>query len=469
MRDESNLALWVAVWIIVIGIVVANQWRKRLGGVGLTFAFLLNLWLNHWPAAVIYLLPWYLVYDLEDSLSVVEAGFEQATYALLGFAVGSVIVAPFLVRLFQFASPKKIIHAAEPRLAKMYLVIGLLCFLARFSFIGRLVTLNVLIAAGTNSLLVGLCLTFWQAWREKRRTAFLGWLLVALSFPFFTVTIMGFLAFGVMLFFSIFAFIASFVRPRWKLIVATLLLAYLGLSFYGSYIRDRNIIREIVWGQQAPLADRISQLYLTVGTLEWFNPFNPIHLYFIDLRLNMNLLEGRAVEYLGSGNVEYAGGATLWWSIIGMIPRTVWPGKPTVAGGSELASRYTGIEFAEGTSVGIGLVMEFYVNYGAAAVILGFLCLGVILTVVDSAAGRRLLKGDWKGFTLWFLPGLAMVNPGNSLVEVTTSVGAAVVMAYLINNYLLAHLLRGKRVRPEQKGVMDHSSLRAETPIGGSN
>ncbi len=446
MPDNPNLALWIIIWTIVIAIVVVDRWRKRTVGVGLSFVFLLNLWLIHWPAAVIYLLPWYLDYDIDDQLSLVQAGFEQSTYAVIGFGLGSVILVPLMRRLFRFPGLAISTRFSEWRLDKIYLVIGVICFIAKFSSIGGIRTIGALISAGWSFLVAGLCLSCWRAWQENRRRAFLGWLAVGLSFPFVTIVIMGFLGFGVWLFFSLFTFIASFVRPRWKLIVAALLLAYLGLSLYGTYARDRAIIRDIVWAQQAPLADRISQLYLTVSTLEWFNPFNPIHLYFIDLRLNMNPLEGRAVEYLGSGNVEYAGGATLWWSIIGMIPRAVWLNKPEIGGSGDFVSRYTGIEFAEGTSVAPGLVMEFYVNFGTAGVILGFLCFGLIVAALDVVSGQRLFAGDWRGFVLWFLPGLALGRPDTSLVEVTTSAGAAVVMVLVVNTYLMLRIRRKSRL-----------------------
>lgn len=467
MEDNSHLALWAVIWVVIIGVVVASRWRKGAVSVGLPFAFLLNLWLNHWPAAVIYLLPWYVVYDLNNNVGAVEAGFEQATYAVVGFEVGSAILAPYLMRWSQFPRRGNITHLPEPRLATIYTLLGAACFLARSMSIGRVPTLGALIAVGTNAVLVGLCLIIWQSWREKRHIAFVGWLLLALSLPFFTVTFLGFLGLGVMLFISVFAFVASFMRPRWKLIVFAFFLAYLGSSTYATYIRDRDVIRQVVWYEDAPLSDRIKQLSLSLADIAWFNPFDPVHLYWIDFRLNMNTQVGAAVDSLKTGDAEYAAGSTLWWSVIGMIPRALWPGKPAIAGGSELVSRYTGLDYGDETSVGVGLVMEFYVNYGTASVFLGFLVLGVIITAVDEAAGRRLSRGDWRGFAFWFLPGLAMVNPGaNSVVEVTTSVGAAVVAAYLVNNCLLPYS-KGKKVLPDRKRLMDRSNAQNEIAVGG--
>ena len=53
-----------------------------------------DLWLIHWPGAAVYLLPWNSLHDQ----STVEAGFQQATYAVIGFGVGSIIFAPLCRR-----------------------------------------------------------------------------------------------------------------------------------------------------------------------------------------------------------------------------------------------------------------------------------------------------------------------------------------------------------------------------------
>ena len=49
------------------------------------------------------------------------------------------------------------------------------------------------------------------------------------------------------------------------------------------------------------------------------------------------------------------------------------------------------------------------------------------------ARRRYRAVGDWPHFTLWFLPGLALLQLGGSLVEVTSTAGAAVVVALAVN------------------------------------
>ncbi len=257
-------------------------------GAGLPFAVLVHLWLIHWPAAVIYVLPWYVYYVDMESERLVWLGFQQSTYAIMAFGIGSVILAPFLTSAFRRTRPKIISRPGDNRLPTMYLALGLVSFLALRSPLGQLPTVNSLIAAGANLLVVGLGMKCWEAWQTKRYRLLIRWLIVTLSFPFFTVAFLGFAGMGAMVVLLVFTFISSFVRPRWKLAVGTLLVAYMGISFYGSYMLDRAIIRELVWDEQAPLIDRVEQLYKTVKNVEWFNPFNPVHLYFIEMRLNMN-------------------------------------------------------------------------------------------------------------------------------------------------------------------------------------
>ena len=71
----------------------------------------------------------------------------------------------------------------------------------------------------------------------------------------------------------------------------------------------------------------------------------------------------------------YAYGETVLSSFFTLIPRVFWRDKPSVAGGSEFVSRFTGLTWNESTSVGLPYPFELYANGGPLLVILG---LGVI-------------------------------------------------------------------------------------------
>jgi hypothetical protein len=199
-------------------------------------------------------------------------------------------------------------------------------------------------------------------------------------------------------------------------------------------MRDREDIRKMVGGGQ-PLQDRAERVETTLETFEWLDLWNDDHLERMDSRLNQSFLVGAAVSRLADFG-EYAHGVTLWQSLQAVIPRVLWPDKPTAAGSGALVSEFTGIQFSEGTSVGIGQVMEFYVNFGTLGVVVGFILFGALITILDGAASERLAAHNLPGFVLWYLPGLSLLQVGGSMVEITSSMATCVVVAMVVNRYL---------------------------------
>jgi hypothetical protein len=261
-------------------------------------------------------------------------------------------------------------------------------------------------------------------------------LLLAFALPMITILRQGFLGYGAVAVIAIVSFIAVFYRPRWKLFLMGAAVAYLGFSFYVTYMRDRGELRASVWGGQSVI-ERIGRLSETVTGIEWFNPADPTHILRITGRLNQNYLVGAAVERMETRTSSYANGETVWHAILSLIPRAIWPEKPIQAGSPDIVTRYTGIRFAAYTSVGIGQVMEFYINFGGIGVVIGFIILGAILTMIDTWAGMRIWAGDWLQFAVWYLTGLAMIQAGGSLIEVVSSAGAALLAVLFVNRYVV--------------------------------
>src|SRR5580704_8775385 len=97
---DSQLATLLLIWMgAVVALAVGRSWR-RTPGTGLVLAYVLNLWLIHWVAPALYLLPWYRGFDQR----IVEAGLEQSTYAVVAFAFASLVLTPFLLN-FGFLPP----------------------------------------------------------------------------------------------------------------------------------------------------------------------------------------------------------------------------------------------------------------------------------------------------------------------------------------------------------------------------
>ena len=438
---NENLGWWLAVWVFNITLIVYLRLRQKNPGCGLVVAYVANLSILHWLGACLYVLPWYT--DLLGDEIIVLEGFRLAVYAQIAIGIGSSLLAPLLMRVLGTPKPTNVtLDASQFRLAHLYMGIGLLCYFLLIPLVGSIPTVSAITSAGWKLLVIGVCLALWKAWHEKHRERFLFWF--ALSFiglPMLTILTQGFLGYGAAAALAIIVFAGTFVRPRWGVLLAGIAIAYLGISFYVTYMRDRIDIRESVWGGEA-VENRVGQMLTTVKSFEWFNPHNDDHLFLVDMRLNQNHLVGASVEYLRSGSKDFARGKTLWQAFLSLIPRILWPEKTVFAGSGQIVSDYTGIQFAEGTSVGVGQVMEFYINFGEIGVLLGFLAMGTVLAFLDTLAGRHLIQGDWKGFAYWYLPGLSLAEVGGSLVEIFSSAAAAVLVVYLVNRYILPRVRR---------------------------
>jgi hypothetical protein len=439
MSDEV-LRLWVVVWLAAALWILVRHWRGA--GAGLVFTYVLTMAVMHWLAPLIYLLPWY---D-NPRFDLTAEGLRQSTFAILGFAAGSEIMLAVSRRHHQSAHTSEG-AAVEPRLVNLYLLTGIVLYAVVFPLAGRLPSATALVSTGSTLAVVAIGLKCWNAWTNQTPAALWAWLAATMTLPLVTVIGQGFLGYGFAAMLTVFAFVASFFRPRWKVIVLAAALGFLGLSVYVNYMRDRREIRAVVWSGAA-VQDRIEQLKTTFATAEWFDPKSVDHLNLIDTRLNQDYLIGAAVDYIGSGFAEHARGATFWDALAAVIPRALWPNKPVVGGSGDLVSIYTGIRFADGTSVGIGQILESFVNFGSTGVATCFLVLGAALTWIDRSAFNRLQQGDANGFLIWYLPGLSLLQVGGSFMEVTSTAAAALIVAMALNR--LAQYLPGRQDEAEE-------------------
>jgi hypothetical protein len=293
MQGSADVALWLALWLVAAMAILSKAWKGASPGVGLLLAYVLNLWLIHWVAAVLYLLPWYQNFEVDT----VALGLEQSTYGILAFALGSLVLTPIVQSFRHHPYTASISYASHQNLPKAYLLIGTVSYLLLPSTLGRVPTASALIGVGQQLFVVGLCLACWQAWHAADMRRFLAWLGVGLLMPLITIASRGFIGYGAIATFTLLMFIVSFYRPRWHLVFGVLLVGYVGLSFYVSYMRDRNDIREVVWGGKS-WSDRLEQVGDTLRSVEWFDPLDEAHLRRIDERLNQDYLVGAAISSL---------------------------------------------------------------------------------------------------------------------------------------------------------------------------
>jgi hypothetical protein len=247
-----------------------------------------------------------------------------------------------------------------------------------------------------------------------------------LVFPIVTVLASGFLGYGIGVVMLILTFVGTFYRPRWLLVVASIAAVYFGLSLFIAYAQSRQAIRDSVWGGES-LEKRIDVGLDMLTRFEFFDLGDPRHLDWIDWRLNQNELLGAAKEYTPRA-APFLYGQTIADAAIAAIPRAIWPDKPALAGSSDYVTQHTGILFAEGTSVGMGQVFEFYINFGTPGVIVGFLLLGMVMRHMDDRLIGGISRENWSSVAFWFIVGSSALQVGGSLAEIAASMMAAVVL-----------------------------------------
>jgi len=116
--------------------------------------------------------------------------------------------------------------------------------------------------------------------------------------------------------------------------------------------------------------------------------------------------------------------------LIALVPRFLWPDKPVFGGSGTIVADMTGLHLDENTSWGVGNVMEFQINFGTSGVVIGFLILGLAIGWLDFKAAAADARGDVNKLIPLFLVGVALVQPGGSIVEITGGAAAGGVAAY---------------------------------------
>ena len=445
MHDFFTTKILTLIWFIVVPLIIYVRWRRGVTGSGLILTMLMELCVYYGLGGLIYSLPldFPLFYEQYVGSEIIQIGFQQATLALVALGLGCTVVSFFVLKMIRFSdsSPSQD-HPTEQRLAYIYILVGLVSYIFLILIARKIPTASAFSGAGWRLCTVGVCLLLWHSWQTKKFRLFLFWLsLWSVSLPLLTIVVQGFLGYGATIVISILAFCASFIRPRWKILLAAVVIFYLGFSFYVTYMRDRSMIREAVWGG-ASLGGRTSAVGRITQDFEWLDFGNERHLASIDERLNQNFLVGMGVEYLGSGLAPYAHGQTLVEALLSLIPRILWPSKTIFAGSGNIVADYTGLTFGEDTSVGVGPVLELYINFSSWGIFFGFLLLGTLLGVMDSMAGHAIRKGNGHLFAYFYLPGLSLVEMGGSFVEVVSSTAAGLVLIYIINRYFFRRLKR---------------------------
>ena len=431
MDIEQTLLTWLLVWLAAASYLMIRRWRSH-SGVGLVLVYVVTFGTIHWLAPMLMLLPSNQGPDMEFTVD----GLRESALAMVMFAIGAEVAWQLIGRRRDASTqgaPSKLLTA----ITTAYLATAVLLYVFISPLAARLPSIAALVAAGSTLMAVAVGLKCWSAWLDKRTGTMWLWVASTAVFPIVTVLMQGFLGYGYAAALVVLGLVASFYPRRLRMTVFAMLLAYGGLSIYVTYMRDRTDIRETVWGG-ASMDDRLTKIRTSFEQGEWFNPWDPDHFRRINGRLNQSFLVGAAVSYLSEGRARYAAGGTLVDAALAIVPRALWPNKPETGGSGDLVTTYTGIKFAEGTSVGVGHVLELYVNFATPGVLVGFFVVGFIVAYLDRASADRLVGGDAAGFMKRYMPGLSLLQVGGSLAEVVGTAAASYVLVVVVNRILLA-------------------------------
>ena len=424
INEINELYLLLLLWMAVIVLLVFQ--RLKVNFSGLTVMFLASMAQVHFIGALAYALPWNYLKGFRATL----IGFEQATIAILAFAFANIIIGPIIVS--RFTSERNIFSNSNLNKNKSVIytsiIIGFLSLLGLLNFMLFIPTLRAFLFALQAVFIGGLCLLCWEAYLERDRVRLGIVIIFSLLFPLFTVINSGFLSKGVTFTVIVLIFTYRLWVPKWQFLVITIITLYLGFGFYQTYRRERDELREVIWGGYS-LSERLDTFKPILTEYEFFNPFNSTHISNIDDRLNLNNLTGLVVENFKQRH-EFEKGNTFKNIIYAVVPRLIWKNKPYYAGSDELVTKYTGVEFGKNTSVGMGYVMELYINYGSLAVLGGFFFLGFLIFLLDYQSGKSLLQSNYGNFLLYFMPGLTFLSVGTNLIETTVSAVATLVIVY---------------------------------------
>jgi len=409
------------------------RWSDRGRTGGLVLAYFIGFGLIHFFGALIYL---ETSAYLGKSDYTIE-GFVLTTWGAAAFCAG-VFVMHKLLELFgrkEKIQEPGVVHekyVLDDRNAWVLYAVGMVAQLVILPAASNVATLSAILSGLSQLSIVGICLGAWIALQRKSSRRMLLWFLAAFAIPVVDVISSAFIGFAAYSLIAILAFLVCQGRVKLPMVPVVALGALLGLSVFVNYFENRSAYRELVWYKQVGIYERIEAITDTFLDFEFIDFDDKDHLKAIDGRLNQNHLVGRAKKNIDSGQKELAYGETLWFSIVGLIPRAIWPDKPAVGGGGDIVSRYTGLVFASSTSVGAGQVLEFYVNFGFQGVVFGFIVFGALLTFIDRKSASCIHRHDFGRFVLWYLPGIGFLQAGGNMVEITTTTVSSVLSALLI-------------------------------------
>ena len=349
----SSIVICLAAFVSLLLIL-----RRNRQSLGLPIAYLFLLLLNHIPGAIAHATS----SNFFDSTAT-EIGVWLTAIGAVFFIIG--------VGLLHLLHPKED-HTHTPAVRRKYwffcLVLGWVAtyMLARAA---SSVGLGVVVDNAGMIWLLGIMLGLRAALSHNDLLNGAFWMTTLMVYPSSVLLFGGFLSYGSAAIIIGLSVCSVCMKSNWRVVIAISVVAFLGFNCFLSYFVNRTEIRAAVWGG-ATLEERLDRVSRIFTDFELFDPSNSRHLAALDARLNQNHFVGLAVLRLDQGTIDYRYGETFWHGILQLIPRVIWPEKPSFGGSNDLVAEMTGLKLSRETSWGVGNVLEFYVNFGMTGIVL---------------------------------------------------------------------------------------------------
>jgi hypothetical protein len=418
------MALLLIVWLVLFILLFVLVMRDRHRAGALSLSYFVSLSLIHIPGALMYVS---VPIGGEETLIGLE-------YTVLGMALFVAGVGAAQLRGSRLDRGRVEDAPLEPSwleaMARKFFLIGVFTFFVALPVIAEIPSFTAVISSLVGLIVIGIWLWLCAAILKRNRRRLTTILMLLPMLPFSTLTAIGFVSFSTQWIVTVLSFLFMMVRRRAMLLAILPFALYTALSVFVAYIGERNAIRDAIWYDEADLRTRLDRIGDIWVNFEWLDVGNLRHTGALEARLNQNSLVGAAVGSIEDGSVKYAYGGTVpWWSL---IPRALWPDKPAIGGGGNVVSEYTGLVFPEGTSVGAGQVLEFYVNFGVVGVVVGFFVWGFMLMTIDRSIVRAMAEADMSALLRRSMVGLTLVHPGGNLLEIAIAAVGAIVATPMI-------------------------------------
>lgn len=409
----------MSVWISTcLGAFFTLLWllRKDKMSLGIPTAYLALLLFLHVPGA--------LAHELNPrALTAADATEAGIRYTAIGAAC---FVAGVWLAILYVPASAGMAPPFNEQFSKFCLIGGWL-FVYGLSPLHSIPSVGAVVDKGGGIWMLGVLLGLRNAISRRQYSGALFWICAMMVYPILMLLLGGFLSYGAVSIIFVGSALMISLRSNFRVVLGLVVVGFFGLSIFVNYFNHRDAIRQEVWGE-AGLTDRIDAALEVLTDFKWFDPSDEDQALALDLRLNQNYFVGLASERLQQKQVDFLYGLSIWNGIEAFVPRIIWPEKPVTAGSGNIVAEMTGLNLSTSSSFGVGNVMEFYINFGLAGIIAGFLGLGFLIGLLDRSGAIAESQGNHRGLLLCFLPAIAIANPGVSIVEMAGG-GAASYLA----------------------------------------